>query len=517
MDHEWRARVADRTDGHGCPYCSGHKFTVGNSFADLFPVLVKEWHPFKNGDGKPTDFAPSSHKVVWWLCEYGHEWKTTINSRTSHGTGCRKCRPQTSVPEIRLFVELKYIFGTVLWHKKFGRYTCDIYIPKYGIVVEYDGSYYHEGRMENDLSKNLFLAKKGLTIFRVRALGLEPTNSSDLMADGNQMTLSEVKALLPLIRDKLVLDNRQQDVIDKYANRTVFANDAEFNYILSCLPGPPAEISLAGRFPELIKEWNSERNLPLTPYKVTAFSDKSVWWKCNKGHEWEARIADRSRGSGCPDCAGKRLSEWNNLLVVFPQVAQQWNKKRNGSITPRDVTPISDNKVWWLCSQGHEWKAVISDRTKKNSQCPYCAGRKVNDTNNLAFLFPQLVEEWHSTRNGILMPTDFRPGSKRKVWWICQRGHEWEAVIHSRSAGSGCPYCSGQRAGGDNNLAHCYPRLAEHWHPKRNEGLRPENVTPGSRKKVWWICERGHEWNATVGSRTSGAGCPECWKQRRRG
>ena len=36
-------------------------------------------------------------------------------------------------------------------------------------------------------------------------------------------------------------------------------------------------------------------------------------------------------------------------------------------------------------------------------------------------------------------------------------------------------------------LAEEYPELAMQWHPTKNEGLTPEMVTCGSKKKVWWL------------------------------
>jgi len=47
------------------------------------------------------------------------------------------------------------------------------------------------------------------------------------------------------------------------------------------------------------------------------------------------------------------------------------------------------------------------------------------------------------------------------------------------------------------------------WHPTRNGDLTPTQVLAGTNAKVWWRCEQGHEWEATVDSRTRrGTGCP---------
>jgi hypothetical protein len=55
--------------------------------------------------------------------------------------------------------------------------------------------------------------------------------------------------------------------------------------------------------------------------------------------------------------------------------------------------------------------------------------------------------------------------------------------------------------------------LIKQWHLTKNRGLNLRNLPSGFRKKVWWICEEGHEWEATVKARMRGSGCPQCHKQ----
>ena len=52
---------------------------------------------------------------------------------------------------------------------------------------------------------------------------------------------------------------------------------------------------------------------------------------------------------------------------------------------------------------------------------------------------PEFAKEWHPTKNGELMPYQVTPKSGKKVWWKCSRRHEWEAIVRSRTRGSGCP------------------------------------------------------------------------------
>ena len=123
--------------------------------------------------------------------------------------------------------------------------------------------------------------------------------------------------------------------------------------------------------------------------------------------------------------------------------------------------------------------------------------------------------KWIKTKNKPLAPKDVTPGSSRKVWWKCKKGHEWKAIIASRSKGSGCPYCYGKKVGEDNNLAVKFPEVAKEWHPTKNKLLTPKDVTYGSGKKVWWKCSKGHTWETTIVSRSKGNSCPLCRKQKR--
>ncbi len=129
---------------------------------------------------------------------------------------------------------------------------------------------------------------------------------------------------------------------------------------------------------------------------------------------------------------------------------------------------------------------------------------------NLYVLKPNLVKEWHPTKNATIKPQEVTPGSGKKIWWICNKGHEWEAVVYSRSRGSGCPYCSNSKSADDSSVAVSSSEFKMEWHPSANGNLTPANVTMGDPDKVWWICREGHEWQATFKTRIKGNGCPIC-------
>ena len=123
----------------------------------------------------------------------------------------------------------------------------------------------------------------------------------------------------------------------------------------------------------LAKEWNYKRNGDLLPESVTPNSGKKVWWMCMYGHEWQAKIAQRNNGTGCPYCAGRKvLKGFNDLQTVNPALAKEWNYEKNDGLTPMDVTSNSNKKVWWKCKKGHEWQAIVANRNNGRG-CPQCA------------------------------------------------------------------------------------------------------------------------------------------------
>ena len=389
-------------------------------------------------------------------------------------------------------------------YKELG-YELDIYIPSRKVAVEYDGFFWHKNKTQQDIDKNKLCRRDGIKIYRIRE-GVPSLNdtSIDYVIQKNKRIELE-KAIAEIIeaifginvdvdlkRDSLAIEN-MRDYMEK--DTSIFF----FN-------------------PQIADEWNYKRNGDLRPEYFAPNSGKTVWWKCSKGHEWQSRIQNRNKGSGCPYCAGRIAIEGeNDLQTVNPDLAQEWNYKKNNGLTPMNVLPNSEVKVWWICRLGHEWQAMIGNRTKGQG-CPYCLGKKVlKGYNDLCSVNPDLAREWHPTKNGDLKPYEVTKGSNKKVWWKCSKEHEWQASICDRSQGRGCPYCSGKKVlKGFNDLQTVNPDLAREWNYEKNNGLTPDEVTPNSDKSVWWKClDCNYEWRTAVSNRNNqSTGCPKCAKKR---
>ncbi len=54
----------------------------------------------------------------------------------------------------------------------------------------------------------------------------------------------------------------------------------------------------------------------------------------------------------------------NDLATVNPDLAAEWHPTKNNCLRPTQVTAGSNRKVWWKGTCGHEWEAVIGNRSR---------------------------------------------------------------------------------------------------------------------------------------------------------
>jgi tRNA (Thr-GGU) A37 N-methylase len=435
--HEWEAIVSSRSQGKGCPYCSGLKSIIGEN--DIFtsnPALLKEWNYKKNINVDPKTIKSGSHIKVWWICDKGHEWEARVSSR-NEGNGCPECSSQlkTSYPEQYFYFHLSNIFKNTINRykdKKNNISEIDIFIKDIMIGVEYDGYYYHKN--EKDTKTNILL-KNGIILISIK-------ETINFKKDINNIIYVQLPVTEEKLKDTL---ERLLILINKIKNTQIKYIAKEENnklLILSNYRNLLVSNSIFETHPQLIKEWNNEKNLKLNPKTITSGSHIKVWWICDKGHEWQAKVSNRNLGNGCPYCSGnKAIQGLNDLASKNPVLLKEWNYKKNINVDPKTIKSYSNKKVWWICDKGHEWEARVNSRNK-GSGCPYCSGRQaIIGENDLSSKNPALLKEWNYKKNINVDPKTIKSYSRIKVWWICDKGHEWEAQVSSRNQGTGCPVC----------------------------------------------------------------------------
>ena len=123
--------------------------------------------------------------------------------------------------------------------------------------------------------------------------------------------------------------------------------------------------------------------------------------------------------------------------------------------------------------------------------------------NDFASLNPELAKEadgWD--------PKEVIANSHKIYPWRCNKNHRWSISPNSRNTyKTGCPYCSNRKVWkGFNDLETLNPELA-----KEADGWDPSQVLAGSAKRMPWICDQKHTWNASINDRTNkNSGCPSC-------
>ena len=296
------------------------------------------------------------------------------------------------------------------------------------------------------------------------------------------------------------------------------------------LATPKEGESLQELSPSVAASWHPTRNSELRPSDVMNASKYRAWWICDNpgcGHEWRTSVANRTSGNrtGCPSCSRSEANAaepGQSFGDLHPDLLAEWHRELNAKLDPFRLRPASSVQAWWKCRDcGHEWQTTIGLRTTARTGCSPCSYRKrglnrqtPKGGQSLAALYPHVLAEWNWDRNSDLDPHQLKPGSDLIVWWVCERGHHWQANVYRRTADSpnGCPTCVHIPEPGQ-SFADLNPGNAREWHPTKNGEKRPDELKPGSAYKAWWKClARGHEWQASVTHRngSNASACPRC-------
>jgi len=127
--------------------------------------------------------------------------------------------------------------------------------------------------------------------------------------------------------------------------------------------------------------------------------------------------------------------------------------------------------------------------------------------------YKELIQQWNYVKNTEIDPKTVSLKSHKKVWWICENNHEWQATMANRTskAGSDCPYCANKKVlQGYNDLLSQKPAIAKQFDTTKNT-LSPESIYYRSNKKYWWICEKNHSYEANLAYKIDrNIGCPYC-------
>lgn len=514
-NHEWKAVISSRNQGIGCPYCAGQRPTTDRNFATKYPELLKELDFIKNNNLDPEKLSPRASQKVWWKCNKDHSWQATISNRTrrQYNNACpyctnRKLCNENSLARLRPDIAQD-------WHPtKNNALTPSDVIAGGGIKVWWICKHGHEWQATVGTRVNNSTGCPKCTLHTSRI---------------EIAVYSEMLALFP--------DSVWQEKIERY-ECDIFIKNKNIGIEIDGVYWHRQKSNVDKTKSKLFDEKGiqlfrlREHGLPLLSERDISFkwSDKTfpIISRLVQQILKFAQLTENERLmlhqyiSGISLINEKQYRKivshlpappsGRSLADKMPDIAKEWAYDLNAPLTPEHFGPSANKSAWWRCIQGHVWKSVIQQRTFRRSGCLRCSLQRAPSENSLAVIRHDLAKEWNSEKNGNLHPEKLFPNSNLKVWWVCNKGHEWQAVISSRNSNvTGCPYCYGRYASKTNNLAMLYPFLLVEWDAELNKGLNPSDFTPHVNKKVWWRCQKRHSYEATIYNRTKNqSGCPIC-------
>jgi hypothetical protein len=372
----------------------------------LSTLLQREFHPTRNIELRVQDVRRSSNKKIWWLCsrmptcgvcQTVHEWQTTPNKRTYRSQGCPYCIS--------------------------GNSDC---ICKCNTVA----FCYPE------------LAKEISPLANI--------NPWKIAAQTHQKVLW----LCPNVPDGVCPECKTLHSWSAMVSNRVKGRGCPFcsnvgKEICKCK-------SLAWRHPELCTELVQDGH---DPWKLKTGSNQQVKWQCsafpggkcttcNTLHEWEASIANRVKGNGCPFCTtrGGYVCRCRSFGWTHPDLA-----KELVDVDPFQISTMSAVKCKWRCSKvdggvcpecqtPHIWEAIVNSRAR-GVGCPWCSnrGNVLCKCKSLGWRFPDIAKDLLDVD-----PAQISYGSEQVCTWKCSNGkdHTYNATPNNRTnVGSGCPIC----------------------------------------------------------------------------
>jgi superfamily II DNA or RNA helicase len=186
------------------------------------------------------------------------------------------------------------------------------------------------------------------------------------------------------------------------------------------------------------------------------------------------------------------------------KLAPLWDTEQNVEPASR-VQAHSYRPAAWRCLNGHSF--TRSPRAmQRDVTCPQCTDG-ANTHTGLAKLKPALVSLWDAEKNPGIAFTTLDATHASPAWWRCPNGHGFQRPPVRMLADDTCPTCALAKT----SLAALAPNVAAEWHSTKN-AIAPNEIPADHVTNAWWVCPNGHEYQATVRSRTQGnRRCPTCY------
>ena len=313
--HEWQTSAKARSAGEKCPICSNARIIPGiNDFKTLYPVLAAEWSE-KNAPLEPTQVGPGTHKKVLWHGRCGHEWAAGVRNRVA-GAGCPYCSHNIVLPG---FNDLQSVRPELA--KEWSDRNLPL-LPSQVTAFANRKVWWRcsEGHVWNTLISTRSYGSK--CPYCSGILTLKGFNDFETMCPEIAREWSDRNGEL---RPDAVNIKSRQNVWWKcgtcgYEWRSLVKTRVKGARCPVCAARAvlPGYNDLTTTDPDLLTEWDYEKNGEVRPENISRYSMKSVWWKCEFGHSWKDLISHRTiEHAGCRCCQKEFKTVLPQLLIML--------------------------------------------------------------------------------------------------------------------------------------------------------------------------------------------------------
>lgn len=352
-------------------------------FKEIPENLLKQWDYKRNGDIKPADFSMAGSGVntstkVWWICEKGHSYYTTIGSRLT-GTECPYCKNRKPLGG---FNDLGTIYPGVaaLWdYTRNGNLKPSQVLPGSRKKVWWFNPETGETKYRSVASVTRYLVKSGENKIRKarpeRALfNTYPKIAAEWDYNKNDPDLSPQEIACGSTKKVWwicpVGHSFQAPVFRRCRQNNTTTRGCPFCAGKEVLPGFN---DLKTKYPEIAAQWDLFRNYPETPDHILSGINTLYWWRCGKGHTWQASPNTRTNmKEQCPFCSGQKISFENSIAAKFPfLIMREWDFRN--SEDPKTLPAESNKIVNWVCPKcGYVYRIAVAYKIKGYGLCPKC-------------------------------------------------------------------------------------------------------------------------------------------------
>ena len=282
--------------------------------------LLDEWDYDENYPLTPSDVSAHTNKKFFWICKNNnnHKWSASPNNRMN-GYGCPFCNNKIPLKGVN---DLETLFPDIAKEWDF----------------EKNGKLKPSDCLPNSNKKIWWLCDKGHS-YRT-AVHHRTSRGDGCCYCSNHKLLegfNDLKTVRPDLAEEWDLEKNKikPSKVLYGSNKTYFWKCKECGSSFSVSPGQRITSNrgcpfCSGRYaisgktdfatnnPELMMEWDFEKNKEYNPHSMTRFTKQLVYWKCsNCGNEWQDSLFNRSNGCGCPKCSKRSRTSFPEQAIYF--------------------------------------------------------------------------------------------------------------------------------------------------------------------------------------------------------